>query len=100
MLASLDCNQLVSELTGTGYSELEPGSLTALTREREPAAPAGACAAHPAPKIEQNRLLYWRRGPFQTGVERSLDAAGLGARATSGTETRHSSGEKCGLAPH
>ena len=39
------------------------------------------------------RLLYWRRRkPFQTGVERSLDAAGLGARATSETEARHSSG--------
>ena len=35
MLARLDCNQLVSELMGTGYSELEPGSITALTRLRE-----------------------------------------------------------------
>ena len=76
---------------------------------------AGACAAHPAPNIEQtlcsprciepeaserHRLLYRRRRkPFQTGVERSLDAAGLGARATSRNEAQHSSGKKCGLAP-
>ena len=68
--------------------------------------PAGTCAAHPAPKIELTlcsprrskpetsercRLLDWRRRKlFQTGVERSLDAASLGARATSGTEARPS----------
>ena len=38
VLARLDFHQLVSELTGTGYSELEPGSITAMARQREPVA--------------------------------------------------------------
>ena len=38
-----------------------------------------------------------RRKPFPTGVEKSLDAAGLGARATLKNEAQHSNGGKCGL---
>ena len=43
----------------------------------------------------RGRLLYWRcSGPFQIGGERSLDAASLGARATTGSATRRSADGK------
>ena len=62
------------------------------TSNRHCAPPGAASRKHQSGAA----LLYWRRlKPFQTGVEMSLDAAGLGARATLGTEARHSSGEKC-----
>jgi hypothetical protein len=48
---------------------------------------------------EPGRWLDWVfRERFQTCVEMSLDAASLGARATSGIEARCSGGGQCGLA--
>jgi len=64
------------------------------TLPRHPMRNAGLDGSEPGPWLD-----WLFRIRFQTGVEMSLDAASLGARATPGTEAPCSGGEKCRLAP-